>query len=239
MTLSQHKRWFDDMVLELRLRDIDGAAIGDAVAAARAHCEDSGETPTQAFGDPREYARSLPFGEGRQVDTPAGEWARVLAPVAAGLIGFSLMTGAVPAVVQGRDVDVVWGGLASAAVLIGATLLAMRHLRALLEKPVRGLLLVGGLFVVLVLLPVLWSTPALAMSPLAAAITGAVALGLSVVLGRRARDLADPVVDPVTGADRYPSRFGFLARAFTGEWMFVTLTVLIGALLWGLAVLVP
>lgn len=88
MNLSQNDQWYEDLVLELRLRDIRGEAIGDAVAAARSHCDDSGETPVAAFGDAREYGRSLEFSRSDVVETSLPEWGRVLAPVAAGLVGF-------------------------------------------------------------------------------------------------------------------------------------------------------
>lgn len=34
--------WYDELVLTLRLRNVRGAAIGDAVAEVRSHCADAG-----------------------------------------------------------------------------------------------------------------------------------------------------------------------------------------------------
>lgn len=51
--------WRDAFVLELRLRDVPGPAIGDALAEVEAHCAQSGETPQQAFGDPQTYAAAI------------------------------------------------------------------------------------------------------------------------------------------------------------------------------------
>lgn len=51
--------WIDDFTLALRLRAVRGDAIGDAVAVVREHLADSGETATEAFGDPRSYAAQL------------------------------------------------------------------------------------------------------------------------------------------------------------------------------------
>lgn len=56
---AQAKKWLDEFVVELRLHNVPGAAIGDAVATVQAHCSDSGENAQAAFGDAREYARSL------------------------------------------------------------------------------------------------------------------------------------------------------------------------------------
>lgn len=45
--------------LTLRLREVRGDAIGDAVAVVRAHVADSGHSAFTAFGDPRAYAEEL------------------------------------------------------------------------------------------------------------------------------------------------------------------------------------
>jgi len=51
--------WRDAFVVELRLRDVRGDAIGDALAEVDAHCADSGQDAMTAFGDPAGYARGL------------------------------------------------------------------------------------------------------------------------------------------------------------------------------------
>lgn len=56
---AQAKKWLDEFVVELRLHNVPGAAIGDAVATVQEYCSDSGENAQAAFGDAREYARSL------------------------------------------------------------------------------------------------------------------------------------------------------------------------------------
>jgi hypothetical protein len=48
--------WRDAFVTELRLREVPGTQIGEALAEVDAHCTDSGQTPAEAFGDPVEYA---------------------------------------------------------------------------------------------------------------------------------------------------------------------------------------
>lgn len=60
MTSAQtNDAWIDDLTLALRLRDVRGDAIGDAVAVVRGHIADSGETAAEAFGEPRAYAGQL------------------------------------------------------------------------------------------------------------------------------------------------------------------------------------
>ena len=228
------RRWIDEMVVELRLRGVGGAAIGDAVAAVESHCADSGESPSEAFGDPRAYATSLTFAEDDLTGDSLEEWVAVFAPVVVGLLGFSATTGAVSALLTGEGVAITRGGLASAAFLVVAVALLARFLRAFLAHGVAGALYVGGAIAVGAMLPMLWRTPLVVVPPLPAGIAGIALLALSVVLGRRARRLEDPVLDPVDRSDRYASRHPVLWAAVAGEWMFVVATVALSLLLWGL-----
>ena len=54
-----HKKWFDELTLELRLHRVTGAAIGDALASVAEFIVDSGQEPEDAFGTPRDYAARL------------------------------------------------------------------------------------------------------------------------------------------------------------------------------------
>lgn len=54
--------WREAFVLELRLREVPGSVIGEALAEVDAHCADSGQTPLEAFGDPVRYAASRAGG---------------------------------------------------------------------------------------------------------------------------------------------------------------------------------
>ena len=51
--------WRDELLVELRMLGVSGDRIGAALAEVDAHCADSGETPVEAFGPPRAYARAL------------------------------------------------------------------------------------------------------------------------------------------------------------------------------------
>ncbi|MDR1808584.1 MAG: hypothetical protein LBR33_11855 [Propionibacteriaceae bacterium] len=51
--------WASAFLIELRLQEVPGDRIGDALAEVEAHVAESGETAAEAFGDPAEYAKSL------------------------------------------------------------------------------------------------------------------------------------------------------------------------------------
>ena len=53
------KKWFDELVLELRLRQVHGRAIGDTVASAHELLADTGQRAEEAFGPARVYAAAL------------------------------------------------------------------------------------------------------------------------------------------------------------------------------------
>lgn len=109
--------WRDDFVMALRLRDVPGAAIGDALAEVEAHCADAGQTAEHAFGPAAGYAASLPYGRG---DAVTHALARVLAPVLVLLAGVLLLLAALAAD-AGRAVV----GAGELAILLGAPLGAL------------------------------------------------------------------------------------------------------------------
>src|SRR5690606_1217785 len=53
------RAWRDAFVVELRVRDVPGRSIGEALGEVEAYCADSGEDAPSAFGDPVAYAGSL------------------------------------------------------------------------------------------------------------------------------------------------------------------------------------
>lgn len=56
-SLEQWSDWRDKLILALRLKDVPGTTIGEILAEVEAHVAETGETPEQAFGSPRDYAR--------------------------------------------------------------------------------------------------------------------------------------------------------------------------------------
>lgn len=238
MTMTaQDRKWIEELIIALRLRDVRGDAIGDAVAAVESHCAESGETPHEAFGDPHDYAASLDFPAAQREPVTGKVWLAVLAPVVAGLLGLAAAVAMVRAVRLGQDVEITMGQLASLA-LLGVIVLAItRILSLLLRSWALGTLVFGGAIVVMTAVAVLWRQPAVSAPPLVMGLVAALLLAFSVVGNRRqAGRLADPVRDPRDGHDRYdPNGRGSAAgHAFAAAsgWVYVLAAVALGALTW-------
>jgi hypothetical protein len=91
MQETADKKWFDELVLELRLRQVHGSAIGDTVASARELLGDTGQRAEEAFGPARVYAAALELPS-----APQHEWVRrALWPSLLGLLAFLLFNQAV------------------------------------------------------------------------------------------------------------------------------------------------
>lgn len=88
---TSDKKWFDQLVLELRLRQVHGSAIGDTVASAKELLRDTGQPAEEAFGPARDYAEALELPS-----APKHEWIRTaLWPATLGLLAFLLFNQAV------------------------------------------------------------------------------------------------------------------------------------------------
>jgi membrane associated rhomboid family serine protease len=55
-TITEYR---EALVLHLRLQEVPADRIGEIVAEVESHVADTGEDPADAFGSPRDYARSL------------------------------------------------------------------------------------------------------------------------------------------------------------------------------------
>ncbi|UZN02896.1 hypothetical protein [Cellulomonas sp. S1-8] len=115
-TLAPHvePRWRDGFVVELRLRNVPGASIGDALAEVEAHCVDAGQDAETAFGDPVAYARGI-AGVLPRRRTPVRDGAAVVVQTA-GVVG---VVWAVPPWLHGEPLALS-GGMAASVI---ATLL--------------------------------------------------------------------------------------------------------------------
>lgn len=80
---SVDEEWLDALVLELRIRNVTGAAIGDATASVREFLADSGRTPQEEFGSPRDYADTLELPT-----VPAGGIRNAVLRAGIGITGF-------------------------------------------------------------------------------------------------------------------------------------------------------
>lgn len=91
MQKSTDKKWFDELILELRLRQVHGSAIGDTLASARELLADTGQRAEEAFGPARSYAAALELPS-----APQHDWVRkALWPALLGLLAFLFFNQAV------------------------------------------------------------------------------------------------------------------------------------------------
>ncbi|WP_043503608.1 hypothetical protein [Georgenia sp. SUBG003] len=226
----QSRTWETDFVVELRLLDVSGRHIGDAVEQVRSHCAESGEDPYEAFGAPADYARSL--GLPAQEVRPAG----MLLSTAGGLAGMVVATWGFASWLDGESLALTLGLAVATAVLVLLAPLLLRTLRLVLEHPWTAAGLAGLALAVVVGAPVVL-TQTLVHVPAAAVTVG----GLLLVLGTAVRDhlhgsYDDPVVGPVTGApdggaedDGGVRRRGGLAWA---AWLLPSGTLAVMGLVW-------
>lgn len=112
---SVDRDWRNDLILELRLLDVPGDRIGDALMTVEAHITESRESAPEAFGDARAYARDLTSGAEPQrwPVTPA-----VIAGAVVGVLSMLAITRAFSAWLAGGPVQVVLGDAVSLGVLV-------------------------------------------------------------------------------------------------------------------------
>lgn len=232
---TNHKTWIDDLVLELRLRDVKGDVIGDVVASVEQHVAESGETPLEAFGDPREFGRDLDFREDQLVKNriDARGWLRIGGSVLAGLTAMILVTPVVTAHRLGRDAGVSWGDLATIGIFLFTLALFAVAFGPLVRRANLGTLVGVVSLLGVVAANVLLQDVAFSLPVWLGAVLIMVLLVVSVVGAWGRHDQKDEVIDPVSGEDRYGGR-GKLATMLAPAmaWSFVVITILFGILSW-------
>jgi hypothetical protein len=191
--------WRDNFVIALRLRNISGSHIGDALAQVDAHCTDSGEAPEEAFGDPVAYATDV-AEQVRPVDL-----ALSMSPLRAGLLGLAVLF-AVPTLLsgvsglaRGGPAELSIGSLVGAGVGTAAITLVVRFASVLKDPRQRGRRF-GAMWLLLGAMTgpsIIWTSTAVELS-------AGLSVGIAVVLlaatwvSLRATG-PDVVVDPLTG----------------------------------------
>ena len=194
--------WRDDFVIALRLRNVSGRRIGDALLQVDTHCTDSGEQPQEAFGDPVAYATRV-TEQIRPVDLVSS-----ISPVRAGLSGLAVLI-AVPALLsgaaglhEGGPAKISVGSLAGAAIGAVASALVIRFASGPLQDPRRRGVRFGAIWLVLVALmwpPMVWTSTAAEFGPW---LSVGIAVVLLAVTGVSMRGTSPGlVVDPLTGRD--------------------------------------
>jgi len=201
MTVAERpevRRYCDDLLLALRMKDVPGNRIGAVLTEVRAHLADSGEGPHEAFGSPEEYAQAL-AGD-TAVETPR-EWLTTRASGAAIFLGFWWLIEGATALATGQRAELGPVPVGAAAIAgLGAPwlveqLVAPAHGVAAAARIGRAVLLASLVGVAVVLTGGRWAAEVPGALPLA------LGAGLLLVGGLLGRADADPVVDPLAPAE--------------------------------------
>lgn len=186
---ARARRWLDELLLELRLRDVDGDGIGDVLAEVESHVTASGRHPAEEFGTPATYAAAVVGGRA----APSGSW------LVGGLLGAGFALGAVltftslTAMAAGGVPAVATGPLLGVAAAAAVGTLAARRLDLVLRHPAVAWV-IGVVAVVVVAVASRGLDGALpSVAPWTGTLLGTASL-LACAIGI-ARS-ADPVVDP-------------------------------------------
>lgn len=184
---STREVWLRDFALLLRLRGVDGAQIGDALAVVESHCDDSGQEPKDAFGEPASYLATLRF------ESPRTSWTTaVILPVLGLVVGVNLALGAVLNWSDGVAITV--GLLASMLVFIAFIAMLITFLRGVLTRRGAFVAWFGGGFVLMVGLPVLLRYELTRVPSVMALALGLFFVAVGILAVRRIP--SDPIVDP-------------------------------------------
>lgn len=226
--MSDTINWESDFVLRLRMSNVSGRDIGDALQQVRAHCAESGQTPREAFGDPLAYADSLPLKRPKYA-MPSGQ----IVANAVSLAGFLLATSAPLPLRLGQQQDIRLGTLVGGVLLIVAlgvfassgVRLAVAMMKNLWIFALVWLLVVGlGIAAAMFGGPVVASVP-----PRVTLVAGCLLLVVGTVLMVRNAPEPDPIESPVgdnTAVRRSSRRFGSLLGWLYPGMAAVTLAVM-------------
>lgn len=227
---AAYKKWLDELTVELRINNVSGKSIGDMLASVEEFLADSGQSPQQAFGEPRSYALQLATA---QPPAERGEpgWSGYRVRVggsATSLVAFLAFSAALTPWLQGGPL-LLGGWQLLLLAMLGALVLALplylpwllRHFWAMLTLPLVGA--AAGLLGT-------WLTPAStdgALLVLAPAVV--LVFSVAVLLALSAfgtvstlREKPDHIVKPLNGGDSRQSRWPELLV----QWLFPLLALL-------------
>lgn len=200
-------QWRDAFAVQLRLRNVPGARIGEALAEVDTHCADAGQSPQEAFGDPQAYAESLAAGLGSPT-TPRTRLSRkdalttlsTLAGIACLLEGVDSVTHHLPGILTTGHLAGVVAGTAGVAAIM-TVLFRTSHRRGTWLLIAATAACVSAMFYV----QAAWKTPLVHAPGWLLLTVGVLALAVAWFPLVSGRLLADRIVDPRTGTEPYPA----------------------------------
>lgn len=188
--------YVDQLVLELRARDVPGTRIGQVVAEVETHLAETGDDADDAFGPPGRYAETI-AAELR----PAKATGRAVLGGYATVTGAGLVVGDLWHLIRGEPGQLVPGAILMAALI---PLLSVVIVNVMLRAdrpawPWITITIIGC--TALPTAAVLLNKPVLLVYPAwLGLVTGAALLLISWLY---TRSHSDPVIDPRTGLNRY------------------------------------
>jgi hypothetical protein len=220
--------WRDSLLTELRLRQIPGDRIGEALAEVDTYCADSGQTPAEAFGDPITYAESL---VSTYAAAPMGAWERVWRPTAlafATLAGVFCFLNGIDALAHGDRGVLTAGELLAVALgtaMFPAVISAVLN-PALFRRFWAWAGVVIAAHTAMAAPVVLWRTPVMHASEWVLLTVGLFLLAAAWWPTAADRVFADRIIDPRTGSEPFATPRILIAAV---RW-FLPTTLLIAAL---------
>lgn len=232
--------WIDVFIIELRLRRVPGAVIGDAVASVREFLRDSGESAEGAFGSAREYAASLEL----PVENPRLHALQIGFLPVSGFLGLMAFTLASSAWFTGNLllVSVPQALLLAVPVILTVMLAFPFCMRAVIRHPwiAGALVVVAGVLTALsaLLAPSTAAEAWLVISPLPLVIDTTVVLVILSIVGTivtiRSKD-GDAIIEPLPGPESARPRRGMRGFLILVNWIFPIGAAFIFAVTWGMS----
>lgn len=197
---TSDRAWRQELVLALRLRDVPGAQIGDALAHVDSYCADSGRSALDEFGPADEYAAGLDLP--RDPDPAPTHTVRDGLTAAVGVAGMLLTFAAVDAWRDGTGAAVSRGTVLAVPLILVLSLVLVRHLEIVVRRRAVGVAAIAACTLLVMAVAVLLPGTALVLPvPVALLLGGVLVLAPSVVQARHPEP-ADVVAGPFEPADR-------------------------------------
>jgi len=233
---TENEKWLESLTIELRLLDVNGTRIGDAVATAREFLADSGARAEESFGSAHHYAAELSLPA--TANAAKGVWGAALRS-GLGLLGLMALIETVVPLRHQTDVTFGLGVVLITIAVLAIIAFLPRMLTVIIVRIVsqgKGRAFIEGAAVGLVttlifVLISLWSADRIVFSvPALPVFIAAVVLLIAPPLWAQFHHSyeADPIVPPSSASADTP-RIPIGVRLFliTTNWLLVILSVIL------------